>query len=163
MQKNPLFKSNVIMKIFKLPCFMFCFLLCISCNKEDDFVELSAYDDFMMELTIYFDTNNLNESYEFEIIDYKTNGYDELISYPSSFEGGNSKSPKTVYMAVKEYKTVGIKIIPIKNIMGFRFTIKEISPLYPESLQVLNIEENINGDTEIFYDFETKEYSIVNN
>jgi hypothetical protein len=153
--------------------FIFILALCVSCYNEDDLIELSAYDDFVMEITIYFDPNYSNEVYKFDIVDYKTDGYNQLISYPGSYDYESNVSfgfKETFYFIVKEYKTVGVKITPIKNIIGYRFTIREFSSFnpnytysYPDDTSVIDIKNNINGETTILYDFETDNISIVEN
>lgn len=137
------------------------FLCCISCNEENHFSDLSKYDDFMMVITVYFDSEKINEPYDYTLIDYKTNSYGELISYPTS-PGGNIPTDlsHTQYYAVKEFKTVGITIIPTQNVVAYQFQIKEISPMYPDSFPIVYIENSIEKETTIYYDFETKKTSI---
>ncbi|MEZ4795694.1 MAG: hypothetical protein R2785_00875 [Flavobacteriaceae bacterium] len=137
------------------------FLCCISC-AQDDFYDLSEYDDFMMIVTVYFDSEKVNSPYEYTLTDYKTNGYNQLISYPSGSRGSISPQhlSETRYYSVKEFKTVGIKITPIQNVVGYQFQIKEISSFYPDSSPIVFIEDNLEEETIIYYNFENEEVSI---
>ena len=115
----------------------------------------------MIELTVYFDPNT-TENYEFDTEYYKTNGYDELLTDFVGYEGSMPHNRRsTFFRAVKEYKKVGIKIIPIANIKGYYLRISKISG-YPDGTgtTVVNIENDITNEVTIFYDFETKELSI---
>lgn len=134
-------------------------LLFGSCSTDDDVIELSSYDDFIIELTVYFDSNT-SENYEFDVEYYKTNGYDELLTEYVGYVGSMPYNHhSTFFKAVKEYKKVGLKIIPIANIKGYYLRISDISG-YPDGTTVVNIENDITNETTIFYDFETGELSI---
>lgn len=129
-----------------------------SCSSEDDFIELSSYDDYMIELTVYFDSNT-TENYEFDTEYYKTNGYDELLIDYVSYGGSMPHNHhSTFYRVVKEYKKVGVKITPIANIKAYSLRISAISG-YPDGLTVVNIND-ITDEVTIIYDFETNELSI---
>ena len=146
------------MKFFKL-FFLLTILLFGSCNAEDDFIELSSHDDYMIELTVYFDPNT-TENYEFDTEYYKTNGYDELLTDFVGYEGSMPHNHRsTFYRTVKEYKKIGVKIIPVANIKGYYLRISAMSG-YPIGTTVVNIENDITSEVTIFYDFETKELSI---
>jgi len=146
------------MNHFKL-YFLLTIILFGSCSAEDDFIELSSYDDYIIELTVYFDSDS-TENYEFDTEFFKTNGYDELLTDFVSYEGSMPHNHhSTFYRTVKEYKKVGVKIIPVANIKGYYLRISAMSG-YPNGPTVVNIENDITNEVTIFYDFETKELSI---
>jgi len=133
----------------------------MSCNQDDNFSDLSEYNDFMMVVTVFFDSEKVNKPYEYELIDYKTNSYEQLISYPASLGGTIPLDlSHTQYYTVKEFKTVGLTITPIKNVVGYKFQIKEISPMYPDSFPVVYLEKNLEKEVTIYYDFDTKKLTI---
>ena len=143
--------------------FILLLLLSVSCY-DDNFVELSLYKDYMMECTIYLDPAYPNEAYEFEIIDYKTDGFEQLVSYTAKFEGVSSEFEMNYFAAVKGYKTVGVKIISVKNVIGYRFKLKEISAGYgDDNFSLLDISKDISTETTILYNFETATVSIDEN
>ncbi|MCH7525327.1 MAG: hypothetical protein IIC74_10085 [Bacteroidetes bacterium] len=133
-------------------------LLFNSCQRDDDFIELSTYDDFLFEVTIYFDPDSTY--FDYTITFYQTDGYDRLLSYPIGSSGGFINPQETMYRAVKEYKKVGIKIAPDENIIGYRFKIFEIASLFYDDFPIIDIENSIDKEVTIFYDFETKELNI---
>ena len=138
-----------------------CSLFMFSCDLDVNFTDLTTYESFMMRVTVYFESNSPDVPYQVNFIDYQTNGYDQLISYPSGFQGSNSSSSQlTASFVVKEYKTVGIKIIPTKNIKSYTFTLQEIDDDYPDSFILIDIENDLEKEETILYDFEKKELII---
>ncbi|HHC79494.1 MAG TPA: hypothetical protein ENK46_06400 [Flavobacteriia bacterium] len=137
------------------------FLLLNSCNSEDNFIDLSPFNDFMIELTVFFNSNSTG-NYKFDTEYFKTNGFDQLITEPASFEGSMpSNHQSTFFKVVKEYKKVGVKIMAIDNIVGYKLRISAISG-YPDGETVVNIENNLydNEETTIIYNFESNELFI---
>jgi len=142
-------------------CFLLIILFLNSCSTEDTFVDLSPLNDFMIELTVFFNPNS-TENYKFDTEYFKTNGFDQLITEPTSFEGSMpSNHQSTFFKVVKEYKKVGVKIIAIDNVVGYKLRISAITG-YPDGETVVNIENNLsnNEETTIIYNFESNELFI---
>ena len=139
------------------------FLLCTSCYNDDDFEDLSRNEDYLMIVTIYFDSQKINESSGVEIIDYLTNGFGQLTSHSTTHFGviSGDKDSITDYYAVKDYKTVGVKIIPIENVVSYQFEIVRTtdSPFTPD-IVVHTKKTSFDKETSIFYDFETEKLTI---
>jgi hypothetical protein len=122
-----------------------------------------------MRVTVYFDleSETVEEGYEYEIVDYKTNGYGDLVSWPGSISGFITEyyNSYNTWYPVKGYKKVGVKIIPKKNIKRFRFQLQEFDTTDTEVDLYLSIEDVSddfidNNPVEIFYDFDTKLLSV---
>ena len=144
-------------KLFLKATFLIPLMLLFSCTDDNiyNFKELSQYDDYIIELEVYFE--DINEDYSFTAIDYKTSGYDKFESWPSG-KSGNARSEKETYnWAVKEYKRVGLKFIPETNIRRFRIQIYQLQ----DSDVIFQYYSEGSEIATVFYDFETAKDSVI--
>lgn len=139
-------------------------LLLQGCYVEEDYEDLSHSWDYLMRVTVFFDleSESVEEGYRYEIIEYKTNGWGDLVSYPNGSSGfiAEFHSFEKSRFPVKGYRKVGVKIIPKKNIKSFRFWLHRFykSGSFDPAPIIGDISYDFveNRPVEVFYDFDTK-------
>lgn len=140
--------------------YIFVFLLAFSCYKDPDFVDISQFDVFMIEVTLFYDTILSSESYDYDLIYHHTDSFGQIINFQSGFIGSVLSNNETRFRAVHEYKKVGVTIKPVKNIISYNVKIRELNNAYPDNLPIVNIENIISEEVSIMYNFDTEELEI---
>lgn len=145
--------QNLIKKV----AFLIPFILLVSCTDENiyDFKELSNNDDYIIELKVYFE--DIDEDYSFTAIDYKTTGYNKFESWPTGWSGDTMRETETYNWAVKEYKRVGLKFIPEKNVKRFRIQIYQLQ----DSDVIFQYYSEGSEIATVFYDFENEKDTVI--
>ena len=140
--------------------FILVLILCISCYKEEDFVDVTQYGIYTFEVSLFFDTSLPNGMYNCDLIYYHTNGYNETISFLHNYNGSisNNQNSRIITRTVNGYKTIGLKITPEQNIASYQIHL-ERDFLYPDFF-VFHISNPIDEEITIFYNFGTEELTI---
>ncbi len=145
--------------LFNKVAFLFSFILFVSCTNENiyNFKELSNHDDYIIELKVYFE--DIDEDYSFTITDYKTTGYNKFEYWSAVWAGATVRETKILKWAVKEYKKVGLKFIPEKNVQKFRILIYNLE--YSEVISQYHSEGA--EEVSVYYDFEKGKDTVILN
>ncbi|MCF6296334.1 MAG: hypothetical protein L3J25_11685 [Flavobacteriaceae bacterium] len=147
----------------KKNCLIIVILICLtlsSCYKDDDFVDITQYDVFLLEVTLFYNTTSVNRSYDYDLVYHHTNGFNQIISYGAGFRGPVSDNQNTRFRAVHEYKKVGVTIRPIENVVSYKIKMKELGGFFPDNTSIINIENPITEEVTIMYNFDTDELEI---
>lgn len=140
----------------------FVVLFLVSSCYHEDYTDLTFHDDYFAELTIFFE-NETAKDIEYNVTKYETNGFDQFISYDDFgfYLERNISEYYTRYLIFKEYKKIGLKIIPkTEGLKRFKLMMREMDVEFPNSIPIIDIEKDIKGEVSVFYDFETKKLEV---
>ena len=136
--------------------FIFLFFLFSSCTIEDEFTELTSYDDILVETSVYFKDTAVDYDINFEY--YKTDGYNNLETRNMSFSGSTNNGKEIFRQVYKRYRKAGVKIDPVENVDHITITFYEIYYWMDPYFQYRH--NSPNGFT-LMYDFSTDTYEVT--
>lgn len=140
----------------------FVILFLVSSCYHDEYVDLTFHDDYFAELTIFFE-NETAKDIEYSVTKYETNGFNQFVSYSDFgfFLERNTSESYTRYLIFKEYKKIGLEIIPqTEGLKRFKLVMREMDVEFPYSIPVIDIERDLDEGVSVFYDFETKKLEV---
>lgn len=135
------------------------FLLSISfasCTIEDEPVDLSLHDDYLMEITVFFEEGV--EDYQIPINYYETNMYSHLTDRFVSYTSSPDNNRAVFQEVIKEYKKAGLRIRPPENVRAVYINIYEFG--FGKTIYHQFISEGNQAFT-FMYDFETDSQEVT--
>lgn len=135
---------------------IFSLILFNSCTIEDEFTDLSQFDDLLLETTVFFKEDA--ERYEIPITYFKTDGYNSLTERHINHSGNLRVNKLVFYQTIKKYKKAGLNIIPGENVSSVWVTMYELGvgkEIY------YNYYSEDNRPFTYLFDFETDTYEVV--
>lgn len=136
--------------------FIFLSLLLFSCSGENlyEFEELSKRNDYVIQVVVV--PKDPNKSINFQVIFSETDGFGETLREAVTYNSPGEY--KVVRNAVKEYKKVGVSVVPNQNVAQVDIKIYEI--LFNGFVFWRSFEE-VDGEISVYYDFETGKEEVI--
>lgn len=130
-------------------------------TNQDATVDLSQFQDYILEFEVSLLNENQDDSYEYLLTIITTNGDNDIVESTETVSGNFFGADQLFYLEiaiVKEYKVVGIRVEETtNNIIYVSASLKRESDLN----EVMNTNTNIPNSGTIIYDFETETETIT--
>ena len=140
----------------QLFCVFLLFTFFSSCTIEDEPIDLSLHDDYLMEVTVFFEEGV--EDYHIPVTYYETNMYNHLTEKFVSYTGSPNDNKAVFFEVIKEYKKAGLRIEPQENVRAVYINIYEFGlgrDIYYQFLA------EGNQPFTFIYDFETDSREVT--
>ncbi len=131
-------------------------LLFSSCTIEDEFTELTSYDDILVETRVYFKDTVADYDISFEY--FRTDGYNNIVTRNMSFSGATNNGREIFTQVFKRYRKAGVKIDPVEDVDHILITLYELSWSWDPYFQYRH---NGQEGFTFMYDFSTDTYEIT--
>lgn len=128
----------------------------ISCSGDNlyEFDELSKKEDFIIQLVVI--PEDPTEKFDFQTVFFKTDGFGQILKHSIVYKSAGEY--KLIRKAVKEYKKVGVTIIPNENVS--RVEVRIYNLLFNDDVFWQSF-ENIESEITVSYDFELEQEEII--
>jgi len=131
-------------------------------KNQNATVDLSQFQDYILEFTVDIAALGPNEPYEFQATFITTDGDNEVVEMTETYSGLTANTDDFISDSkiVKEHKIIGVRATAVSsNVGGLIVKLTKVS----DQNEVMNTWENIPNSATITYDFETGTETTTSN